>query len=151
MQFTDEVNWTAGDFVFAGSLILGVGISLELVVRKSRDTAYRSAVALALMGVFLLVWINAAVGITDSDADKMFILVIAIGIVGAFVALFRPAAMAGVMFATALALTLVGVTALMAGVVPAHNSAFEILGITGFFAAMFVGSALLFRKAESHK
>jgi hypothetical protein len=32
--------------------------------------------------------------------------------------------------------------------VPAFNSAFEILGITAFFAALFVGSGLLFRKAR---
>jgi hypothetical protein len=32
--------------------------------------------------------------------------------------------------------------------VPAYNSAFEIVGITGFFAALFAGAGLLFRKAE---
>ena len=26
MQFTDEVNWSGGDFVFAALLLLGVGI-----------------------------------------------------------------------------------------------------------------------------
>ena len=51
------------------------------------------------------------------------------------------------MFAVALAEASVGVGALIAGVVPAHNSAFVILGISGFFAALFVGSALLFRQA----
>ena len=147
MQFTDEVSWTAGDFVFIGVLVLAVGISLELAVRKTRDTAYRAAVGLALAGAFLLTWVNASVGITDSDADWMYLVVLGVGIVGAFVALFRPAGMARAMLATAFTLTLVGVIALITGVVPAHNSAFKILGITGFFVALFVGSALLFREA----
>jgi hypothetical protein len=56
--------------------------------------------------------------------------------------------MARAMFAAALAQALIGVIALLAGMVPAYNSAFEILGITGFFAALFVGAGLLFRKAE---
>ncbi len=51
------------------------------------------------------------------------------------------------MFAMALAQALVAVIALIAGIVPAYNSAFEVLGITGFYVALFVGSALLFRHA----
>ncbi len=139
--------WTVGDFVFAGALILGVGVPFELVVRKTDAIAYRAGAGLALSGAFLLVWVNAAVGITDSEADAMYLVVLAVGIVGAFVVRFRPAGMARAMFATALAMASVGVTALIAGVVPAYNSAFEILGVTGFFAALWVGSALLFRNA----
>jgi len=139
--------WTLSDFVFAGVLILGVGLPFELAVRKTGDTAYRAGVGVALAGAFLLTWVNAAVGITDSDADGLYLVVLAIGIIGAFVALFRPAGMARAMFATAAAQTLVGVIALIAGMVPEHNSAFEILGITGFFVTLFVGSALLFREA----
>lgn len=147
MQLTDEVVWTLSDFIFAGVLILGVGIPFELAMRKSRDTVYRAGIGLALVSAFLLLWSNAAVGITDSGADAFYLVVVAIGVVGAFVARFRPAGMARAMFVTALAQALVGVIALIAGVVPAFNSAFQILGITGFFAVLFVGSALLFRLA----
>ncbi len=51
------------------------------------------------------------------------------------------------MFAAALAQASIGAIALAAGIVPAYNSAFEILGITAFYAAPFIGSALLFRQA----
>jgi len=87
------------------------------------------------------------VGITDSDADLMFLWVPAVGIIGAIIARFQPRGMARAMFATALAQALVAVIALIAGIVPAYNSAFEVLGITGFYVALFVGSALLFRHA----
>src|SRR5918998_1199236 len=112
----------------------------------NRNT-YRS-VGVALAAGFLFVWGNAALGITDSDADLMFFLwVPTVGILGAIIARFQPRGMARAMFATALTLALVAVIALIAGIVPAYNSAFEVLGITGFYVALFVGSALLFRHA----
>lgn len=151
MQVTDEVNWTVGDFVFAAVLILSVGIPLELVVRKTRDLTYRSAAGLALAGAFLLTWVNAAVGLTDSDADGLYLVVVAVGLVGAIVARFRPDGMARVLFAMALAVALTGVVALIAGVVPAHNSVFQILAISVFFAVPFVGSAVLFQQAARER
>ena len=35
MQFTSEVNWTLSDFVFAGVLLFGTGLTYELVARKA--------------------------------------------------------------------------------------------------------------------
>jgi hypothetical protein len=43
MQFTDEVDWTLGDFVFAAILFGGTGLLLELAVRRPRNAAYRVA------------------------------------------------------------------------------------------------------------
>jgi hypothetical protein len=139
--------WNLADFVFAGALIFGTGLTYVLVARKAGNIAYRAAVGVALAAAFLLVWVNADVGITDSDADLMFLWVPAVGIIGAIIARFQPRGMARAMFAMALAQALVAVIALIAGIVPAYNSAFEILGITGFYVALFVGSALLFRHA----
>ncbi len=139
--------WNVFDFVFAGALIFGTGLTYVLVARKAGNIAYRAAVGVALAAAFLLVWGNAAVGITDSDADLMYVGVPAVGIIGAIIARFQPRGMARAMFAMALAQALVAVIALIAGIVPAYNSAFEILGITGFYVALFVGSALLFRYA----
>jgi hypothetical protein len=147
MQFTDEVNWSMGDFVFAGALMFGALGAYEVAARMTGNTAYRAGVGVAVVAAFLLVWINAAVGITDSYADGIYLVVLAIGIVGAFVARFRPAGMARAMLAAALATASVGMIALIAGIVPAYNSAFEILGLNGFFVTLFVGSAWLFRRA----
>lgn len=147
MQLTDEVNWTVSDFVFAGALMFGALGAYELAVRKAGNTAYRAAAGVALAAALLLLWTNAAVGITDSAADPVYAGVPAVGIIGARVARFQPRGMARAMFATAFAQALVGVIALVAGVVPAYNSAFEILAITGFFGVLFVGAGLLFREA----
>lgn len=139
--------WTLSDFVFAGVLIFGTGLTLVLVARKADNIAYRAAGGVALAAAFLLVWGNAALGITDSDADLMYVGVLAVGIIGSIIARLQPHGMARALFATALAQALVAMVALIAGIVPSYNSAFEVLGITGFYVALFVGSGLLFRYA----
>ena len=139
--------WDVGDYLFAGILLFGSLGAYEIAIRISVDNAYRAGAGVAIAAAFLLIWINAAVGITDSDADVMYLGVIAVGIIGALIARLKPAGMARAMFATALAQALVSVAALIAGIVPAFNSAFEILGITAIFVVLFGGSALLFREA----
>lgn len=139
--------WTVSDFIFAGILLFGSLGAYEVAARMTGDKAYRAGAGVAIAAAFLLTWINAAVGITDSDADVLYLVVIAIGIIGALIARFRPEGMARAMLATAVAHASVGVIALIAGIVPAYNSAFEILGLTAFFVVLFGGSALLFREA----
>lgn len=56
MQFTDEVAWTLSDFVVAGILLFGTGLTYKLVTRKSDETVYRVAVGLALATGFFLIW-----------------------------------------------------------------------------------------------
>ncbi len=73
---------------------------------------------------------------------------LAVGIIGAIIARFQPHGMARALFATALAQALVAVIALIAGMQHAsYSSVSEILGLNGFFVALFVGSAWLFRYA----
>ena len=45
MQITDEVNWSPADFVFAGVLLGGTGLLLELAARRPRNIAYRAVAA----------------------------------------------------------------------------------------------------------
>ena len=150
MQFTDEVVWDVTDFAFFGALLVGVGVTFELAARKTGNTAYRSAVGVALAAAFILVWVNGAVGIVgseDNDANLMYYGVLAVGLIGAFVARFQPRGMARALFATALAQVLVAVIALIAGLGSPWSGPLEILVLNGFFVALFVGSAWLFRCA----
>ncbi len=150
MQFTDEVNWEVADFAFAAALLVGVGVPYELAVRKTGNAAYRAAVGVALAAVFLLIWVNGAVGIIgseDNDANLMYFGVLAIGVIGAFIARFRPRGMARALFATALAQASVATVALIAGWGSPSSGPLEIVALNGFFVALFVGSALLFREA----
>lgn len=147
MQITDEVVWDLADFAVAGTLLVGTGLTYELVARKADNVAYRSAAGLALAGALLLVWMSLAVGIIGVEGDPSDLMyggVIAVGVVGAFIAHFQPRGMARALFATALAQAAVAVIALILGKYPAG---FSSVIVNGFFVALFVGSACLFRKA----
>jgi hypothetical protein len=118
---------------------------------KTHKTAYRSAVAVALGAVLFLVWGVAAMGVIGAEGDPfdlMYIGVLAVGIVGSVIVRFQPAGMVRVLLAMAVVQALVAMIALMAGKheVPVSSVA-EIVGLNGFFAALFVGSAWLFRRA----
>lgn len=63
MQFTDDVNWSATDFVVAGALLLGTGLVFELGVRRIQNTRQRFIFGLLLLAVLVLVWIELAVGV----------------------------------------------------------------------------------------
>jgi hypothetical protein len=151
MQFSDEVTWTLFDFAVAGALLFGTGLAYELIARKSGISAYRAAVGAALAAALLLIWINLAVGFIgseDNPANLMYIGVLAVVFIGALIARFRPHGMDRALFATALVQALVTVIALIAGMhkVPG-SSVYEIVGLNGFFVALWVGSAWLFRRA----
>ncbi len=118
---------------------------------KTDNTAYKSAVGLALATAFILVWTILAVGALGRAgdlADLMYIGVLAVGIIGAIIARFQPHGMARALFATAVAQALVAMIALIAGMHQApYSSVGEILSYNGFFVALFLGSARLFRNA----
>ena len=122
---------------------------------KNGNTAYKAAVGLAIATPLLLVWIIGAVGVLGVDgdpADLMYIGVLAAGIIGAIIARFQPRGMSRALFATALAQALVAVIALILGKHQApYSSVGEILGLNGFFVALFLGSAWLFRNAERER
>ena len=143
MQITDEVVWDLADFVVGGVLLFGAGLTYELVASKGGTIAYRAAIGVAVATALILVWMNLAVGLIGNEenpANLMYGGVLAVGFFGAIIARFQPQGMARVLFATAGAQMLVGVIALIAGL------GFTLI-LNGFFAALWVGSALLFREA----
>lgn len=63
MQFTTDVVWTAGDFLFAGLMLAGLGLAFEFISRTTGNRTAQIAMGAAALAVFLLVWAQAAVGI----------------------------------------------------------------------------------------
>jgi len=63
MQFTPEVNWTLSDFILMALLLLGMGLSIDLMLRKVPATKGRILFGLLILAAFLLVWAELAVGV----------------------------------------------------------------------------------------
>lgn len=153
MQFTNEVIWTLSDFIIAGTLIFGTGLSYKLITRKSGKFTYRIAIGFALFTGLFLLWVNGAVGIIGSEKNPINLLyfgVIAVGIIGAINAHLQASGLVYTMFAMALTQALVAVIAIIGGYHPNPEAeVFEIISINGFFIMLFIFSALLFRHDES--
>ena len=65
MRFTGEVVWTLSDFVFAGVMLGALGVGFEVIARLSATRLVRGTMAVGLVVLFLLVWVELAVGILD--------------------------------------------------------------------------------------
>lgn len=142
--------WDLADFVVAGVLLFGTGLTYELVARKGGTVAYRVGVGLALAAALLLVWMNLAVGLIGNEnnpANLMYFGVLAVGIIGAIIARFQPHGMARALFTMALAQALVPVVALIIWRPDFSPGVVQVFGLNAFFVMLFVGSALLFRRA----
>lgn len=143
--------WDFVDYTVAGGLVAGAGGAYWIATRAAPDNTFRVAAALALVGAFLLVFINAAVGIIGSsanDANLMYGAVLAIGFFGALLARFRAGGMAMTMLAAAAAQMAIAAIALglslgEAGPVWPNDT----IAMTGLFTAIWLISAWLFRRS----
>jgi peptidoglycan/LPS O-acetylase OafA/YrhL len=121
---------------------------------RTKNSAYRSAVAVALAAAVILAWLSLGVGVIGADGDPanlMYFGVLAIGVIGAAIAGCQPHGMARALFAMAIAQALVAAIALVAGLGYPASPPLEILILNGFFVALFVGSALLFSQCRAGK
>jgi hypothetical protein len=153
MQFTTEVAWDFADFMIFGALLAGAGGVYELAMRVSGHRAYRAATAVALAAAFILIWINLAVGIIGDEnnpANLMYVGVLAVGIIGAIITRGQPRGMARTLSVMAFAQALVPVIALLfLKIAPISGPAGLIILVLNIgFIILFVGSALLFRRAS---
>lgn len=63
MQFTDDVKWTMSDFAFMAILLIGAGVTFEVAAPRVGKPARRALMGAAVVGVVLLIWVEAAVGV----------------------------------------------------------------------------------------
>ena len=125
---------------------------LYLAMRIRKNTAYRLAIGLALLASFLIVWINLAVGIIgepENPANFLYLGVPVVAFMGALIARLQATHMSAVLSVTAGLQLLVAVITLLAGWATPVSWAWAMLLINGVFTALWVASALLFRKAAA--
>ena len=63
MQFSNDVNWTVSDFFVAGVLLLGTGLTIEIVMRTIKKKQTRILLILIIAAILLLTWAELAVGV----------------------------------------------------------------------------------------
>ena len=156
MQITEEVNWNLSDFLVMGFLLLGTGFSFVFISKLSESIAYRSAVALAMIGGFLLIWLNLAVGIIGSEnhpANLLYGTVLLTGFIGAAIAHLKPHGMSITLFLTAFVQFLIP---LFARFFMWHNPGDQpditaVFVLNTLFVLLFMVSGLLFRFSRQYQ
>lgn len=142
MQFTDEVEWSAGDFIFAGIVFSIVGGIFEVTARASRNLSFRIGAVAAVACAFLQVWINLAVGIIgseDNSANWTYFAVVLIAAAGAVTALSSPQGLKRAMLAAA------GAQVLFSVLHAANGTPTPV--IDGFFVMLWLLAARLFHRS----
>jgi hypothetical protein len=66
MQFSDEMAWDAADFIIFGGMLIAACGAYELATRWIARPAFRAVAGLAIASVFVLVWLELAVGLVGS-------------------------------------------------------------------------------------
>ncbi len=146
------MNWSLGDYIFAAVLLGSTGSAFIFLLGRSRSIAYRLGCMIAVGTLFLLVWVNGAVGFIGSsatDANMMYAGVIAVAIGGACIARFQPLGMSRAMIAAAAAQVLVALIALIGGLGAGFsNWPLDVILGTALFTAFWLAAAWLFRRSS---
>jgi hypothetical protein len=151
MRFTEEVQWTTSDFIFAGVVLIGAGAVAELAVRASSAWSYRIGAGLAVLASVLLLWINGAVGIIGSEdhpANLLYLGVNLTAFVGAVASRFRAGGLSLSMTSAAVIQGVIGVLVVVRrwgeG---SENWPRPVIVLTIIFGLIWLASAALFRRA----
>jgi len=63
MTITDEINWSPFDFFTMGSLLILLGIGINLVSSRVKNLKYRVLYIGVIVIIFMLIWEEFAVGL----------------------------------------------------------------------------------------
>lgn len=66
MQFTEAIQWSLSDFVIAGILLLWLAILVEFILINRSFKRYKTVLVVLTLLVFILLWMEMAVGIFGS-------------------------------------------------------------------------------------
>lgn len=66
MQLSEEITWSPFDFMVAGVLLLALGLTVEITLRKVKTPGRRGAILFSVILLFALLWVELAVGLFGS-------------------------------------------------------------------------------------
>lgn len=144
MRFTNEVNWTGSDFLFAAILLFVTGLAAEGALRLARSWPQLVGFGFATFTAFFTIWVNLAVGIIGSEDETInvgFLVLLLMAIVASAVRLFKPRAMSVITGVLAVSQLAMGMAAMRA--MPGHQVEW---GVLLMFATLWLGASLSFRR-----
>lgn len=62
-QFSDEMDWSARDFIVGGLMLFALGMLVQFLAHKLKGNKWRMPLIILAVLIFLLIWIELAVGI----------------------------------------------------------------------------------------
>lgn len=152
MQFSQEVDWSVFDFIIAGIMLSGSGLTFVFATHKAINNVYRTAMGVAIGTALFMVWSNLAVGLIGNEDNPINLLfggVLSVGLIGAAAVRLKAKGMSNVLFLVAVAQVLVAVIALLTGHGETFDAIYEIVMVNGFFIVWWVISSMLFRHAAN--
>jgi len=146
----EDWNWKWNDFLMAWVVFALTTLFYRfLATRPLANLPYKAGAALAVLAGFLITWVNLAVQIIgeDNPGNGLYLLTILGGFVGVGLSRFQPARLAWVALGMAAALVLIPAVAVSFWPGDFSPGYPKVQLLSAGFAAMFVASGLLFRRA----
>lgn len=145
-----DFGWSPADFIGLGAVLFVGCLVFDFAARRSPNFEYLMGTMAAMAASFGLFVVNGAVGLIGSEDEAhnlLFLAVIAVAVVGSFLARLRPKPMARAMAAAALAHAVISVFLLFAarGGSDGHPL-MEVVGLT-VFGGVWLASACLFHRS----
>jgi hypothetical protein len=146
-QVVEGWNWKPGTFVLVYVLFFATGMAYVQIASRMAAWSYKAGVALALLAGFALGWSNMVhVAGSENPANLAYYSVLAVGLVGVWLARWQAPALSHTLFAMAGTLTLIA--CLLPSGAPPDQARNMAIG-HALLAALFTASGLLFRHAAS--
>ena len=143
-------NWSIGDFTVMWLILAGATYVYRLLAtRPMANLAYRLGAGLAVVGGFLITWVNLAVQIigNDNPGNLLYFLALLGSLIGVGLARFQPRGLAKVAFALAGVLLLIPVVSVALWPEDFSPGFARVFMLNGVFVLLFTAAGLLFRQA----
>ncbi len=66
MLLENNVDWELADFILAGIVLFGVGMTIDYISRKLANHKYKTLIIISIIILLLLLWAELGVGIFGS-------------------------------------------------------------------------------------
>lgn len=148
--FVEGWNWPPRAFVLLWTVLAVAALVYKLIAtRPGAVPAHRLAAALAVLAGFLIFWMSIGPKIIgeENPGNLLYLLAILLGLIGVGFSRLQPARLAKVAFGMAAALLVIPVVAVLLWPANFDHSYARVQLLSAGFAAVFVTSGLLFRRA----